>query len=119
MVAALNSLIEIDEKGIPWISGANTKSSKSCLTRWRTDGARKKCIDSIPIYRWLKFMPHSRITTSTKMKWMPTSSVEIGTLKRCGLRLGIHLLGKNSSRGCGSDKDETSCVVRAFELNSR
>ena len=25
MVAALNSLIEIDEKGIPWISGANTK----------------------------------------------------------------------------------------------
>ncbi len=25
MVAVLNSLIEIDEKGIPWISGANTK----------------------------------------------------------------------------------------------
>lgn len=25
MVAALNSLIEIDEKGIPWITGANTK----------------------------------------------------------------------------------------------
>jgi len=25
MVAVLNSLIEIDEKGVPWISGANTK----------------------------------------------------------------------------------------------
>src|SRR5882762_9822336 len=25
MVAVLNSLIEIDEKGIPWICGANTK----------------------------------------------------------------------------------------------
>jgi uncharacterized protein (DUF433 family) len=25
MVAVLNSLIEIDEKGIPWITGANTK----------------------------------------------------------------------------------------------
>lgn len=25
MVAVLNSLIEIDEKGIPWIAGANTK----------------------------------------------------------------------------------------------
>ena len=25
MVAVLNSLIELDEKGIPWISGANTK----------------------------------------------------------------------------------------------
>ncbi len=25
MVAVLNSLIEIDEKGVPWIAGANTK----------------------------------------------------------------------------------------------
>lgn len=25
MVAVLNSLIEIDEKGVPWITGANTK----------------------------------------------------------------------------------------------
>jgi uncharacterized protein (DUF433 family) len=25
MVAVINSLIEIDEKGVPWISGANTK----------------------------------------------------------------------------------------------
>jgi uncharacterized protein (DUF433 family) len=25
MVAVLNSLIELDEKGVPWISGANTK----------------------------------------------------------------------------------------------
>jgi len=25
MVAVLNSLIEIDENGVPWISGANTK----------------------------------------------------------------------------------------------
>jgi uncharacterized protein (DUF433 family) len=25
MVAVLNSLIEMDEKGIPWITGANTK----------------------------------------------------------------------------------------------
>ena len=25
MVAVLNSLIEIDDKGVPWISGANTK----------------------------------------------------------------------------------------------
>lgn len=25
MVAVLNSLIEIDEKGVPWTSGANTK----------------------------------------------------------------------------------------------
>src|SRR5437879_10387190 len=25
MVAVLNSLIEIDEQGVPWISGANTK----------------------------------------------------------------------------------------------
>ena len=25
MVAVVNSLIEIDEKGVPWISGANTK----------------------------------------------------------------------------------------------
>jgi uncharacterized protein (DUF433 family) len=25
MVAVINSLIEIDDKGVPWISGANTK----------------------------------------------------------------------------------------------
>ena len=25
MIAVINSLIEIDEKGVPWISGANTK----------------------------------------------------------------------------------------------
>jgi uncharacterized protein (DUF433 family) len=25
MVAVLNSLIEIDEKGVPWVAGANTK----------------------------------------------------------------------------------------------
>ena len=25
MVAVINSLIEIDEKGVPWITGANTK----------------------------------------------------------------------------------------------
>ena len=25
MVAVLNSLIELDEHGIPWITGANTK----------------------------------------------------------------------------------------------
>ena len=33
MVAVLNSLIEIDEKGVPWISGANTKVCEVVLDK--------------------------------------------------------------------------------------
>ena len=33
MVAVLNSLIEIDERGVPWISGANTKVIEVALDK--------------------------------------------------------------------------------------
>ncbi len=33
MVAVINSLIEIDEKGVPWVSGANTKVVEGVLDK--------------------------------------------------------------------------------------
>jgi uncharacterized protein (DUF433 family) len=39
MVAVLNSLIEIDEKGIPWISGANTKVIEVVLDKMAHDSS--------------------------------------------------------------------------------
>ena len=33
MVAVLNSLIEIDERGVPWITGANTKVVEVALDK--------------------------------------------------------------------------------------
>lgn len=39
MVAVLNSLIEIDEKGVPWISGANTKVIEVVLDKMAHDSS--------------------------------------------------------------------------------
>jgi len=39
MVAVLNLLIEIDEKGVPWISGANTKVIEVVLDKMAHDSS--------------------------------------------------------------------------------
>jgi len=49
MVAVLNSLIEIDEKGVPWISGANTKVVEVVLDKiaygWSPEKMHRQHLD--------------------------------------------------------------------------
>ena len=48
MVAVLNSLIEIDEKGIPWISGANTKVVEVVLDKLAHDSSPEEMHEQYP-----------------------------------------------------------------------
>ena len=48
MVAVLNSLIEIDEKGIPWISGANTKVVEVVLDKIAHDSSPEEMHEQYP-----------------------------------------------------------------------
>jgi len=48
MVAVLNSLIEIDEKGIPWISGANTKVVEVVLDKMAHNSRTEEMHEQYP-----------------------------------------------------------------------
>jgi uncharacterized protein (DUF433 family) len=48
MVAVLNSLIEIDEKGVPWISGANTKVVEVVLDKMAHDSSPEEMHEQYP-----------------------------------------------------------------------
>src|SRR5437588_12669286 len=48
MVAVLNSLIEIDEKGIPWISGANTKVVEVVLDKMAHNSSPEEMHEQYP-----------------------------------------------------------------------
>ena len=48
MVAVLNSLIEIDEKGIPWISGANTKVVEVVLDKLAHNSSPEEMHEQYP-----------------------------------------------------------------------
>ena len=48
MVAVLNSLIEIDEKGIPWICGANTKVVEVVLDKIAHDSSPEEMHEQYP-----------------------------------------------------------------------
>src|SRR5438477_13166163 len=48
MVAVLNSLIEIDEKGIPWITGANTKVVEVVLDKMAHNSSPEEMHEQYP-----------------------------------------------------------------------
>jgi hypothetical protein len=60
------SQIEIDEQGVAWISGANTKVTSSPMA-----GVRKKFTFNIHICHWGKSMPPWPITMSIRNSWIP------------------------------------------------
>ena len=48
MVTVLNSLIEIDEKGVPWISGANTKVVEVVLDKMAHNSSPEEMHEQYP-----------------------------------------------------------------------
>ncbi len=48
MVAVLNSLIELDENGVPWITGANTKVVEVALDKMAHDSSPEEMHEQYP-----------------------------------------------------------------------
>ncbi len=48
MVAVLNSLIELDENGVPWISGANTKVVEVVLDKMAHNSSPEEMHEQYP-----------------------------------------------------------------------
>ena len=48
MVAVLNSLIELDENGVPWITGANTKVVEVVLDKMAHDSSPEEMHEQYP-----------------------------------------------------------------------
>ena len=48
MVAVLNSLIELDESGVPWITGANTKVVEVVLDKMAHDSSPEEMHEQYP-----------------------------------------------------------------------
>lgn len=94
MVAVLNSLIELDAEGVPWITGANTKVVEVVLDQMAV-GARKRCIVSILIFQWRKFTPPSPTITNTRPRWTLKSKATGRRSTNFVLASQNHLCGKD------------------------